>query len=262
MDIRPLAKRTQDGAPYRRQEHVTSQIGEFSSLEDPALLQRAAIARREAPDSLLEETLAYFLREAVYAGREDLVNQLAEHLLRRCSITVRRQLLRQGVSAANLDDAAQDVIGMLFGQIVDLGSDQGDYFQVRFFDALASLSAKTAARYLRLQRRQAAAVALDGDDDAEAEESNALTPQVSEQNRLYPPPTGEDLALVRVALGTLEPHIRQAFMLSHYYDFPTESNDPTVPTLSAMFGKTPRTIRNWLTRAEEQLRLWRSEEQI
>jgi DNA-directed RNA polymerase specialized sigma24 family protein len=241
---------------------VTSQISEFESLDDPALLQRAAIARREAPGSLLEETLIYFLREAVYAGREDLINLLAEHLLRRCSLTVRRQLLRQGVDAANLDDAAQDVVGTLFGQIVDLGSDQGDYYQARFFDALASLSAKTAARYLRLQRQQAAAVALDGDDDAGAEEDGAPPPQVSDQDRLHPPPAGENLALMRVALGPLEPHIRQAFILSHYYDFPTESNDPAVPTLSTMFGKTPRTIRNWLTRAEEQLRLWRSEEQI
>lgn len=261
MDIRPLTKRSQDGVPYHRPEHVTAQIIDIPSLDDPMLLERAAL-NRQSPDALVEESLVYFVREAVYQERDELASELAAHLLRRCSNTVRRQLRTLGVSDAYVEEAASDVIGTLFGQIVNLDSDLADFFQIRFFSGLASLSTKAATRYRGYQEQQAAAVAFDGTDNQEVEDDRSLPPQISDQDMLYPPPTGEDMTLVRAALATLDPHLRQVFVLRHYYHFPIDSEDASTPTLSAYFGKTPKTIYNWLKRAEEQLRQWRNEEQI
>lgn len=261
MDIRPLTKQTREGALYQREPHVIRQIGEVTSLDDPALLTRAIITNQDASDYLAEEALIYFLREARLAGNEDLVGKLANHLLRRCSKTVRRQLASRGVFAANLDDAAADVIGTLFSQVADVQSDKGDFFQVHFFTGLQALSVKAVIRYRRQQELAASAVALDGEVAPDAEE-DSIPPQVSEQDQLYPPPTAEDMTLVRLALATLELHVRQVFVLHHYYRVPIDSKDPSVRSLSAMFNRSGRTIQNWLTRAEEQLRPWRNEEEI
>ena len=42
--------------------------------------------------------------------------------------------------------------------------------------------------------------------------------------------------------------------------WPVEDRDPNVPTISRYFGKTSRTIRNWLAQAEERLAAWRDGE--
>jgi len=42
--------------------------------------------------------------------------------------------------------------------------------------------------------------------------------------------------------------------------WPIEDRDPNVMTISKYFGKTSRTIRNWIAEAEKQLAAWRDEE--
>ena len=48
-------------------------------------------------------------------------------------------------------------------------------------------------------------------------------------------------------------------MVCHYGGWPIESSDPTAPSLSRYFGKSPRTIRLWLQQAERVLEDWRGE---
>ena len=61
------------------------------------------------------------------------------------------------------------------------------------------------------------------------------------------------------ALALLEPNVRTAFLL-RAEGWPVEDRDPSVPTISRLFGKTSRTIRYWLAQADEQLAAWRAEE--
>src|SRR5206468_1461828 len=67
--------------------------------------------------------------------------------------------------------------------------------------------------------------------------------------------------LLRDALSHVREPYRTAFLLRHVAEWPTEDQDPTVQTISKYFGKDPRTIRNWLQRAEEALQQWRGEQQ-
>lgn len=60
------------------------------------------------------------------------------------------------------------------------------------------------------------------------------------------------------ALALLEPNVRTAFLL-RAGGWPVEDRDPNVPTVSRLFGKTSRTIRYWLTEADERLATGRAE---
>lgn len=258
MDIRPLTKRSSNGALYQRREPIIQQIASVPALTDPSLLQRAARGQ-SAPDALAAEALVYFTREAVRAAHYDLVDQLAVLLLGRCQATIRDILRRMGVNAGELEEAAQDVVETLFRQITDVTTGQWDYLEIGFFDVVTKLCTKTAAPYLRRQRHEDAAVRLDG-GGAEDDDGAPLTPQVASNGTWSASLSAEDLALAQAALATLEPHIREAFILYHYHEFPIESQDGSATTISAIFHVTPRTIRNWLSRAEERLTRWRGEE--
>ena len=69
-----------------------------------------------------------------------------------------------------------------------------------------------------------------------------------------------DNALIEAALSQLEEPIRSAYLLRYLEDWPIEDKDPAVQTISRHFGKTPRTIRNWLSKADEILEAWRGEQ--
>ena len=69
-----------------------------------------------------------------------------------------------------------------------------------------------------------------------------------------------DRVLIKAALHQLEEPIRSAYLLRHHQGWPIEDKDPNVRTISRHFGKTPRTIRNWLSRADELLEAWRGEQ--
>jgi len=58
-------------------------------------------------------------------------------------------------------------------------------------------------------------------------------------------------------LNSIEEPYRTVFVLRYYHGWPTEDDDPTVPTISRYFNKTPRTIRNYLRRADDALVAWR-----
>jgi len=77
-------------------------------------------------------------------------------------------------------------------------------------------------------------------------------------------PSGETAVieddLIRDALSRIDEPFRSAFLLRHYFDWPVEDQDPAVRTISRHFGKDPRTIRNWLKKAEESLQTWRGEQ--
>ena len=71
----------------------------------------------------------------------------------------------------------------------------------------------------------------------------------------------EKRLMLREGLLLLPEPIRTAFVLHHYDGWQIESNDPQAPTIAKHFGKTPRTIRNWMAQAEAILESWRGEKQ-
>lgn len=258
--IEPLTRRNAAGVVYRREPVVERQIAEALRLPPDRLRERAAVSDQHAPDYLKEECLVYLLRRYQRAGERRLVSDLAEALLRRCA-----NLINARLCSLDAGDGYYDVVERLFGQILDLDSDRGDFLQVRFWPALDKLAVRAFNQQLTQRKRAQVTVPLsslagydrdDGDEPGQVARPRDLAAIAA--------PSGEAAVLaddlIRDALSRVDEPFRSAFLLRHYFDWPIEDQDPAVRTISRHFGKDPRTIRNWLKKADEALQAWRGEQ--
>jgi hypothetical protein len=256
VDIRPLTHSNKAGTLYYRDALVEQKIQSLDNLPDDEVLARAGNQDKDSPGYIQEEGLVYWIREYLHRGDSPRASELANILLLRCAKQIQLSLRKLGPDLAA--QAEQDIVSDLFKDIVDLNSDRGDFLQVRFWHALKMRIIGAFNRYLRNSKRTEALVATHVDNEPYGDDSLAKAPDSYDV-----PVTGlsaEDRTLVKEALAAVDEPYRTAFILYYYYDWPSENKDPDVLTISSYFEKTPRTIRNWLTRAEEALREWRNEE--
>jgi RNA polymerase sigma factor (sigma-70 family) len=190
-------------------------------------------------------------------------------LVRRCVGVINSHLWRLGGELAR--DGFNDVVEQLFERILDLNTDRGDFLQVRFWVVLDRLAGsafnKQLSQYQEARKREPL-TALPGYD--RDDEDGARTARPVDDAAVMSPAADEALDedellrerrdRIRDALGRLGEPLRTVFLLRHHAGWPIEDQDPTVRTISRHFGKTPRTIRNWLNQAEEILEKWRGEQ--
>jgi hypothetical protein len=137
VQVQPLTHCNSAGEVYQRTAAVHSQIEAALTLTSSQLVERARIADHHSPDYFQEECLVYLVREFCRRGDKSIVNDLSEILYDRCKNMIFGRLQALGLQA--VDDAFNDVILDLFASSVDLGSDRGDFLQVRFGLALQRL---------------------------------------------------------------------------------------------------------------------------
>lgn len=254
MQIRELTHRNREGVPYRREPAVECQIGEALLLDPPRMLERARLRDYRQPSYLQEECLVYLIRDYRLRGEAATVGTLCEALLGRCARHIHGRLSALAPDAR--DDAYSEVVVALFDRILNLDSDAGDFLQVRFWVVLDTLAVTAFGRQVRELRRaktrQAPLSALPG--YAEDEGDRAVAVRAAD----LPAQPGMDQALLsQEGLRALAEPYRTVFVLRHYEGWPIEDKDPSVPTISRHFQRTPRTIRNWMREAENVLAAWR-----
>jgi DNA-directed RNA polymerase specialized sigma24 family protein len=250
MHIEPLTHCGENGAVYHRMPHIIQQIEAALPLEPHALIERAALQDDSTPGYLADESLVYFIRYYRRHSHDHIVSSLAEILLRRCEKRIKKHF--QALHIELVDDAHNDVIALLFRKILDLESDVGDYFQVRFEQALKRLSISVFRHYKQRQdktRYDVSLSALVGYDSDDPEK--ARPPSIPASEILLPPATPEEQFLLQESLQTIPELQRSAFVLRYILGWPISSNDPLVPSISNLLGRTPRTIQTWLKNAEK-----------
>jgi hypothetical protein len=264
MRVHPLTRQRSDGAPLQRSPQIEAQIVVALALLTEELIQRAALTEQQAAGYLQEETLVYLIRTFHSLGDSLVVNTLSDTLLRRCARFMYKKLRALGKSEA--EEAYGEVVRQLFERILDLGTDRGDFLQVRFWAALQRLTISVFRRYTaRMNEEKRTLVPLSNlaghDLERDNDESDHKHTSTIPATALLEPETPiERTVLGNDGLNALEEPHRTAFILYHGYDWQIESNDPRKPTLSKYFNKTPRTIRNWLISAEKTLKAWRGEQ--
>ncbi len=264
LPVEPLTHHNADGVVYQRDTVVERQIAEALGLPADRLQGRAMVSDQGDPGYLKEECLVYLIRHQHRAGERSLVSALAEALLRRCAKKIKKHLNSLGTEA--VEEGYSDVVEQLFSRILDLDSDRGDFLQVRFWPALEKLAVRAYDRQLKLNKRAQRAVpisSLAGYDHDEDDESERVVRSRGGLETASPSieamVIGDDL--IREALDRIEEPYRSAFLLKYHAGWPIEDQDPNVQTISRQFGKDPRTIRNWIKKAKEDLELWRGEQQ-
>jgi len=217
-------------------------------LERSAFVNRAYDLDFNALNYIHSESLVYFIREALRAGDDDLVNSLTAALSRRCAKHINDKIQRL-IDHRYRDDCFNDAVAAIFGPILDLSSDQGDFAQVRFGVFLKHGVTNVIRGYLITQRDDRLTASL----NTEMKELDEA-PLSPDDIRV-----GENGILTRLALDQIisalgEP-LRTAFLMRHVGGWEIENKDSKVPTISRHFKCSPRTVRRWLAEAEEQLRL-------
>lgn len=258
--IEPLTRHNAEGQQLERLPDVEQQIRQAVALDPAQLRQRVAIAEESAPGYLKPEVLVYLVRRAHRVGDQALLNDLTVSLLARCTAVLRRRLGALG--AAAFQEGSDDFAAQLFEHILD--GDRGDFLQVRFWVVVERLAITVFSGLVRERRHAGQTVPLSSiaGYEPEAEEFGPQVRPDAAENLVAP--SDEDVVisndLIREALSRVQEPYRTAYLLRYYAGWPIEDQDPNVPTISRKFGVDPRTIRNWLKRAQAALQAWLGEQ--
>ena len=260
---------------YRRSPEVEKQIRAALALPQSCLRERIAIRDYDAPDFLQEEALTFLVRHYHAAGNGDCVADLCGALVLRITGRIKRWLRSAGLEegTSTFDDAYCDVIAGVFagvrpegrgepsGGILDLTSDKADFAQVLFWTFLDGRIGDVLRRAGVTRGRNLRLVEIDDvEGHGTGEEGEGALSPLSDWDDLAPELNPEVYALKAVdeaaALNAIKQLPNKPRPLSEvvrlwYLDgWQVESKVPEVITISSHYGKTPRTIRNWLREAE------------
>jgi len=247
---KPLTRRQKNGETLTRPPEIEAAMGEILNLEWPVFLQRAGFTDRKDPQYVPEEVLVFLLREALSAGNGEAADEICRILFER--VQGRIEKYARKVAPAYSEEAGGDMLNDLFMLICNLNSDKCDFAQVRFWKFLKRVCYGSCKKYWKRQENDLRTVFFD-QTDPDSEKPF----EIKAEEKNY---SAVELGDLQKGLNVLPEPIRTAFVLRFCEGWQVESIDPDEPTISRHFGKTERTIRNWLRKAEELLDVWRREQ--
>ena len=209
----PLTRRNVAGEIYQRLEVVDRQIQEALRLDSVDLQRRSEVRDKAAPEFLKEECLVYLIRHYHKAGDRQRVDDLSESLVRRCGTWIHRRLLSLGQELAI--EGYSDALERMFEQILDLNSDRGDFFQVRFWLALERIIVQFSRKQFNKLKLEQDNIPLtwlaghDGEDNARLTRKRATRVPSALSHTVES--VVIEKTLIREALSRLEEPIRSVF---------------------------------------------------
>lgn len=271
--VQPLKKRQADGSLYKRRPKVEK---ELEGLEKLTLLDIVALAKESGQGNqttVSSEAIVYFLRrEARRSNTGPGVDGLISVLINRSEAALKRHIIG-AFDELQREEICRAVIDRMVDEIID-PSERADYAEVNFNDWLAhnriDACRKQMPKAARMERlsdsiedlvEDEMEIVLASEDSATPEPTpeiacalvesreKARLPQQIEASEFAPEDRYRIAAAVRGA--KLAPNVLDAFLLHHYWSMPIDSKDPNKHTLVKHFGKSEKTIRNWLGCAEE-----------
>jgi len=247
-NLSPLIHRDKEGVLLKRAPDVDAQIHDALVLA-PAALLKWAEKEAQDPEFLKDEALVFLIRAFHKSGNKDITNQLSEILIRRWTPFIYSKFN----GFVDADDAFCAVIKILFTHILFRDNGRGDFLQVKFGLHLKRIIMSVFRTHRDKNEKELSTFTFSDLSNEEDEDTDWDESIGSEE--LSP----EDSVFIDEAIDVLTGDLQEVYILRRKYDFQIESIDPNEPTLSKYFGKTPRTIRNWLNQADEILKKWQGE---
>ena len=258
---RPLSRKNERGELYARPPGVEAKI-DGAPAEDLAALVRCARAKDAASaDFLPSECLVHLIREAIRSGDERTANALMPPLLNRCEATLRKMVPDNAMR--NAEGVRQEILSSFAVKFAEDGTegheDELDYFECRFNRAFRTLRIDHVRAEVSRRRELTdlpEPTRKDGefspDEEVLSRMSRAARINAGQENRIY-------LPQVLRAVNALPPDQRRAVILCRILGYEEESTDACKRTAAKICGVSGRTIRNRLSRADQQLRKFRED---
>jgi len=275
--IPPLTRAGKNGEVYFRRPEVLEQIESLRDMTEEELFRRVAVRQEEEDHSLKSETLVFLIR----CLRRNFPGALFNHLDNIIATTLNERIARiigplktHFKEDHNREDSYSDfrlsVVSTFYCKACEENSNAADYAEVSFGQFIIGLARNELKKYFNLRTRMALFQVLETQEEMEsALRSRGLFSRdihhiyldvlddVIEGAEITENFT-ERAALLRSALNVLPEPSRTAWFLRYGESWEIESKDESVPTLARFFKVSGRTIRNWLSNAEEILNTWRT----
>ena len=258
---RPLTKQNEKGALYARPPGIEAKIDRAIKLDMAALVRSAHMADPTSSDFLPAECLVHLIRDAIRRDDDRTVNALMAPLLIRCEANLLRMVPDSALR--NAEGVRQDILSSFAVKFAEDGmeghEDELDYFECRFNRAFrtlridhvrAEISRRRDLADLPEPRRKEGEFAPD--EEVLSRMSRAARINAGQENRIY-------LPQVLKAVNALPPDQRRAVILCRILGYEEESNDARKRTAANICGVSGRTIRNRLSRADQQLQKFRED---
>ena len=233
---------------YTRLPKIEQQIAGAVTLDGPAIVKQAQQRDESAADYLAPEALVYFIRDAIGRGEGRIRDGLIRELLERCIPHFRGAF--RGFSREDREDLQGDVQKMIVEDLF-APDDRSDFMQTRFWSYLKKRCIDACRVMFRhTEDTESLETGLSGEGGSEGQ--SKLDREVDSQ--ISP----EALAMLSEGLEQLPRNLRRVFLLRHYVGMKIGpdslvKDEDEEPTIAAQFGRTGRTIRNWLKEATRLL---------
>lgn len=252
-EVKPLTRTTKAGVLKRRPE-VEDQIKEALAIDAAALDQRLSLRDYQADGFIKPEAIVYLIRRSLDLGDDDSVNHLSTALVGRLTRMIAGKVR---ILSPNLrEDCHSEIVVRVFADIVDLSTDRADYAQVSFGDWLEKRAVDSIRKCWKEHTQSQIT------DSRTSEDEDGDCDQADREGRDFRPSDlrPEEYGLfIDKALSVLNNSEREAFVMRYFWEWEIENTDPNIPTISTRFGKSPRTIRNWLASADRKIKTWRDQ---
>lgn len=254
IEVEPLTRTTRAGKVLKRRPEVDEQIKEVLGLDPEELERRLSERDYRAVGFIRPEVIVYLIRRGLKMGDEDAINRLSTALIGQITRTIEGKV--RVLSPHLREDGHSEIVVHVFGGIINLATDTGDYAQVSFGDWLDKRAADIMRKWWKFEKEGQVTDSLTREEDDDASEENDPADRDFRPGELAPE---EYPVLIDAALSALDEHERLAFLLRHFWEWEIENADPRIPTISRRFGMTPKTIRNWLNSADKKIKIWRDQ---
>lgn len=241
IELIPITIRNKDDELYERSPEVESQIREALTLDRKKLIERANRKDYGSEDFFQPECLVYLIRAFRRGNEAELADGLVLSLIDRCKKRI-NTILRKLLTWKYVDEAYEEAIDEMIGQIYDISSDKSNYAEIKFWVWLEARVCNVRRKYFKYQ-----------EEDSKAADAGDY------ENLLQDTRVDFDGALEKKnglakALSLLTTKERQLYFMRYDWKMKVHSNDPSENTISKHFNVSAETIRAWFRQAEEKLR--------
>lgn len=273
--VHPLRKRRSNGDLYQRRPAVETELQELEKLSLLDVLGHARRSEQHGKPSVSSEALVHILRREVRTATTRSstlapIDGLLQILIQRSETMVRRHL-RGFDEEIDREEICKEVTDRIVDEICE-DTNLADYAEVNFNDWLRHNRLDACRKQRRKIERIGDSVEVLAEDEvqivpesiedaaspgptpeaayalSEASEKSSLPPRI-EDAELSPEDRRRIAWMVKRA--NLPPEVLDAFLIYHYLDIQIESEDPEKHTLVKQLGKSEKTIRSWIKRAEK-----------
>jgi len=250
--VPPLESVDRHGERYKRRADVEAIIVDM--LAKP-VQEWTEEARKTGAGTLPSEALVFLIR-TIKHGDLNVVGTLVDVLTRRIVHIARRWA--RGFDAVETQQIVVEVQDQIFEHLFATSpSRQSEFLEVVFYEAVKNFTLKVVAKV-----QNAPELVIVNDKRSEEEDEPEYVADSIPERGPGPEQVLMQLAdeqkrkvLISKALAAVkDPRHLHAVILRHLHGWPITDRDPTKPSLTKLFGKSEKQIRNWIKGALAAMR--------